>query len=336
MKNKFRYVSLLLLLALLLVPASSVYAQGNGPGDGSGRVIFGTNFTLKSGDTFEGDLVLFGGNVTIEEGATLKGNLVVIGGQVKSNGKLDGDLVVVGGQVNLEKTAVVEGDVVTVGGQLQQEEGAKIKGEVVNNVAPQIDIPNGRVPPVIPGVPSVPAVPSPNINFNFSPFANMFMTLLVAVAGASFAMLLTLFWEPQIQRVGNILVTQPVMVGAVGLLAIVAGIILALTIVPPVIVACAWLFGIVALGSEIGERLSEAVSKPWSSVLATGLGTFLLLLVGGSLGLIPCFGGLIQFVIGLMGIGATLISWFGTRPVQSPAINTYNPPASQSQIPPTS
>ena len=69
MKNKIRYMSLLLLLALLLVPTSSVYAQG--PGNGNGRVIFGSNFTLESGDTFDGDLVLFGGNVTIEETQSL-------------------------------------------------------------------------------------------------------------------------------------------------------------------------------------------------------------------------------------------------------------------------
>ena len=112
-----------------------------------GQVIFGSNYTVESGDTFEGDLVVFGGNVTIEEDASLNGNLVVIGGTITSNGEMEGDVVVVGGQISLEESAVVAGDVVTIGGQLEQAEGATIEGEVVNNVAPDIVLPNGRIPP---------------------------------------------------------------------------------------------------------------------------------------------------------------------------------------------
>ena len=62
-----KYIVLFLLLAMLLVPTSAAHAQG-GSTDG-GRVIFGSNFTLESGDDFHGDLVVFGGNVTVEQGA---------------------------------------------------------------------------------------------------------------------------------------------------------------------------------------------------------------------------------------------------------------------------
>ena len=334
MKNRIRYMSLLLLLALLLVPTSSVHAQG--PGNDNGRVIFGSNFTLESGDTFDGDLVLFGGNVTIEEDSTLNGDLVVIGGRVDSNGQLNGDVVVVGGQINLDEVAVVSGDVVTIGGQLQQAEGAQIEGDVVNNVAPAIDFPNGRVPPGVPDVPGVPNVadvPNPNIRINFNPLAEMLWVFFSAILGAAFAMLLALFWQTQIQRAGNAIVSQPVMVGAVGLLAVVAGIILIITIVPPILVVFAWLFGVVALGSEVGERFAKAINQPWSPVLTTGFGTFLLLLVGGAIGLIPCLGGLVQFVLGLLGIGGAMISWFGTRIVSGPAIINYAPPTDSGQAP---
>ena len=50
----------------------------------------------------------------------------------------------------LEESAVVARDVITIGGQLERAEGARIEGEVVNNVAPNIELPNGRVPPAIP------------------------------------------------------------------------------------------------------------------------------------------------------------------------------------------
>jgi hypothetical protein len=114
------------------------------------------------------------------------------------------------------------------------------------------------------------------------------------------------------------------------------GIILFITIIPPILVAFAWLFGIVALGSEVGERFAKAVNQPWSPVLTTGFGTFLLLLVGGFIGFIPCLGGLIQFLIGLMGIGGAVMSLFGTRLIPSPAMSVYTPPTDSEQVPPAS
>src|SRR5215211_2996232 len=255
MKIRFKIFPLLFLLALLLVPTNSAYAQGPDPENG-GQVIFGRDFILESNDTFEGDLVVFGGNVVIGEDATLNGNLVVIGGTIKSNGETKGDVVVVGGQVGLEEAALVTGDVVTVGGQLQQAEGATIEGEVVNNIAPDIVLPTGRIPPTEPVVPNIPDIPRPNINVSYNPFAEVFWIFFWAVVVSAFAMLLSLFWQPQISRTGNVIISQPLMTGAIGLLAFFVAAILFLTIIPPVLIALAWLFGVVAMGGEVGERFS--------------------------------------------------------------------------------
>ena len=70
MKKTFRVLTLFAFLTFLLLPTGTAQAQGPNP-DG-GRVIFGNNFTLESGDTYSGDLVVFGGNVTIEEEAELQ------------------------------------------------------------------------------------------------------------------------------------------------------------------------------------------------------------------------------------------------------------------------
>lgn len=335
MKMTFKIFTLLILFTLLLMPASSAYAQGPNP-DG-GQVLFGKNYTVESGDTFEGDLVVFGGNVTIEEDARLNGNLVVIGGTIESNGETDGDLVVVGGQINLEETALVTGDVVTVGGQLQRAEGAEIAGEVINNVAPDIALPPAQIPPTEPSVPVVPDIPSPNINIRFNPFAEVFWVFFWAVIVAAFSMLLSLFWQPQIERTGNLIVSQPLMAGAIGFLAFFIAAILFLTIIPPVLVGFAWLFGIVALGSQVGERFSKAVNQVWSPVLTNGFGTFLLMLVGGAIGLIPCLGGLALFLLGTIGIGGSIITWFGIQTPQIPAVTLYTPPTAppgSGQVPP--
>jgi hypothetical protein len=332
MKLTFKIFTLLILMTLFLAPANPAYAQGPNP-DG-GQVLFGRNYTLESGDTFDGDLVVFGGNVTIEEDASLNGNLVVIGGTITSNGETKGDVVVVGGQISLEEAALVTGDVVTVGGQLQQAEGADIQGDVVNNVAPDIVLPTGRIPPTEPATPNAPDIPSPNFNFQFNPFAEVFWVFFWAVIVAAFSMLLSLFWQPQIERTGDLIITQPLMTGAIGLLAFFIAAILFLTIVPPVLIAFAWLFGVVAMGSQVGERFSKAVNQVWSPVLTIGFGTFLLMLVGGAIGLIPCLGGMVLFLLGMIGIGGSIITWFGIRLPQVPAVTVYTPPSDSSQVPP--
>jgi cytoskeletal protein CcmA (bactofilin family) len=336
MKKTFKFFTLLILFALLFVPTVSAQAQGPNP-DGKGQVIFGSNYTLKSGDVFDGDLVLLGGNVTIEEGATLTGDLVVIGGTITSNGKVQGSVVVVGGQVSLEKAALVAGDVVTIGGQLNQAEGAKVEGQIVNNASPNISVPVGRIPPQAPESPVAPSVPNvahPVFNFPFHPFGEIPRIFGGALLFGAFAMLLALFWLPQIERTGQAIISQPLMAGAIGLAATFVSLVFIFTILPPVIVALAWAFGVIAMGREVGERFAKASNQTWTPVPAIGFGTFLLALVGGFLSTVPCLGGLIVFLFGLVGVGATVITLFGTRPVQAPALSVYTPPTDAGQAPP--
>jgi hypothetical protein len=69
----------------------------------------------------------------------------------------------------------------------------------------------------------------------------------------------------------------------------------------------------VALGQEVGERFTKAIHQTWAPVLTTGFGTFLLVLVGGLFGLIPCAGWLLSFLITLIAIGGVIMTVFGTR-----------------------
>lgn len=330
MKTANKFLTLLALLALLILPASPAYAQGTGT-DG-GRVIFGSNFTLKSGDTFQGDLVVFGGNVIVEDKADLNGNLVVFGGTISSNGNVSGDVVIIGGQVKLEEKAIVNGDLVTIGGQVDRAEGSEVKGEVVNNVAPQVQLPNGRVPPDI----VVPNVPTPSVNVNFNPLMEFFKVFFWAFVMSGFAMLLVLFWQAPIERAGNTIVTQPLMTGAIGLVATLVGVLFALTILPPLMVAFAWLFGVVAMGREVGERFATAINQRWTPVITVGTGTFLLMVVGGAVGMIPCLGGIILFLLGLLGVGGAISTWFNLKPALRPSVTVYTPPTDAGEVPPAS
>ncbi len=336
MKTKYKTLTFLLLLALLFLPTHAVYAQG--PGPGGGRVLFGTNVTIASGEPFEGDLVLFGGNVTVEKDAELHGDLVVIGGNIVSEGLVSGDVVVVGGQVKLEAAAVVGGDVVLVGGQLQREEGARIEGDLINNTAPQIDIPSGKVPP--PSEPNTPSLPTV-INVDFNPFFAFGRVFVGSLLMAFLGMLAVLFFEERLDKVSYAAVTQPLMAGGVGLLSVLVGAALFLTIIPLVALVFAWLFGMVAIGREIGERLARAMRQDWAAVLNAAVGTFLLMFVVGSvqtLGefswVVGCFTWIIPAVIGLLAIGSVVMTRFGAQTVQGPLRGVYVPPADAGQAPP--
>jgi hypothetical protein len=324
----------LLLLALLLLPAHPAYAW-SGPMDG--RVVIGQNFTLKSGDTLDGDLVVIGGEATIEQDATVIGNVVVIGGNLKMDGTAAGDAVVIGGLVLLGEKASVAGDLVTVGGSLQRAVGAEIGGNIIRNLPlPTIQIPlssGGQTPPL---------PPAPRFDFNFGPFAAAASVFFQAIGLAALAMLLTVFLHPQLERVAQAVVKQPFIAGSIGLLtaflAPVALVILVVTLILiPVAMAAvlllvlAWLFGVVAFGMEVGERFTKALHQSWAPVLSAGFGTFLLAIVVGTVNLVPCVGWLAPLIVGLMGLGAAVITMFGTRSVYRPALNmadggTENPP----------
>lgn len=323
MSVRKKFISLLVLLGLLLLPSSAVQAQNPDPED---VVLVGQNYTLESGDTLNGSLVVIGGNITIESEAEINGDVVLIGGNMDASGdvngnvvlvggnielssEISGDLALIGGQAELTDTAVVDGDVATVGGQLDRDPDAQINGEIVNNVPPDFDN-----PPEVPGVPNVPNVPgAPNVNFSFDPFGAFFGVIFKALAMAGIAALLTLFLDVQIKRVGDYIVGQPLIAGSVGLLTLFVAILLIFTILPIFVLICAWMLGIVALGQEVGDRFTRAINQNWQPIIATAFGTFLLTLVAGYIDLIPCIGWMFNFVLTLTGIGAVMMTRFGTR-----------------------
>jgi len=356
MKIKFRTISVILLLALLFLPSSSVYAQGPGPGDG--RVVFGSNVTMESGETFEGDLVVFGGNVTIEEDAIMNGDLVVIGGRVESDGELNGDVVNVGGQVILNETAYVSGDVITIGGQLRKEEGATVKGEVINNVVPQIDIPNGNIPPIVPDVPGVPDVPNvpdvPSVpgyvNVRVNPFFQFGRVFASSLFMGLLGVLTVLFLKERLDKVSHAIVSQPLMTSSIGLLTVVALVVAAVTIIllpfaalSLIPLGLAWLFGVIAIGLEIGDRFAKALRLDWAPLWVTGLGTFVLMFVLGFIQslndlfwVVGCLTWIVPAFVGLLAIGGVVITRFGARQVPGPGGSVVGPPTEAGQAPPAS
>ncbi len=278
-----------------------------------GQVVFGGSYTLRSGETLNGDLVVFGGNATVEAGATVDGNLAVVGGSAEVYGRVNGDLAVMGGTAFLGAEAVVEGDAVVMGGVLHRDEGARVLGQQVVEGSP--------TPFIWPGL-NLPAVAS--LRVQVTPWWRGLWMLFRAFMLAALAMLVVLFFEQPTRRVAQTAVRQPVPAGGLGLLLLVLTpgtlLVLAITLIllPAALLlgfalALAALFGWLALGMEVGARLLDAFHVDWPSVAQAGLGTFALSFVTGGLDFIPCVGWIPGFLVLVVGLGAVALTRFGVQ-----------------------
>jgi cytoskeletal protein CcmA (bactofilin family) len=347
MKVRTNLIRFLLLLAVIILPTSTVFAQGP-----SGDVLlFGQNYTLEEGGELNGNVAVFGGNINVEDEAIVdgdvaliggnfrldgdvSGNIAVIGGNITISGTVDGDVVVVGGQVELTETALVDGDIATVGGQLERAEGSQITGSVTNNQP----LEEGPEVPDVPDVPNAPDVPNPPETYYFyNPLWEGGNVLFRALAVAAIAMLLSLFFQTQFERVGSAITTQPVVASSFGLLTMVVAplaiLIMVITVILIPVAAVvllllplAWLFGVIALGQEVGDRFTRAINQTWAPVLSTGFGTLLLMILSGFIGMVPCIGWIVPFLLALMGIGGVMMTWFGTRAAPGSLVAPANVP----------
>ncbi|MFZ6027387.1 MAG: hypothetical protein ACOYYS_06700 [Chloroflexota bacterium] len=330
------FALLLLSFFALAFPASALAAgpQADGRPD---KIIFGGNFTLESGDTLAEGLVVFGGSVVIEKNATVSGDIAVMGGDLDCAGLIEGNVLVMGGEVSLGETAIVERDVVTLGGTFNRAPGARIEGDVVSEMpdglrlsvdGPRVFVPSfteeyldgvymNYIPPVWGG-----------LWFLWAPFAMLTM--------AALAMIVVMFWPKPIERIADAAVAQPLIAGGMGLLtvivlpfALVVMVVFCVTIVaiPIVIVGLglAALMGWIAIGLELGKRIAVVFKQDWHPALAAGIGVFLLTLVAAGVDQafrliwLSCIGWVVPTAIGLVALGAALLTRFGTVAYPAPA-----------------
>lgn len=285
------------------------------------KFVLGGTYTLESGETLDGNLFVFGGNAALEEGSLVDGDVVLLGGNVKINGTIDGEVVAMGGLVSLEPSAVVEGDVSIIAGHLDRSPGAQVYGDVKTGIdgPVSITVPGGVRAP-IPG-----GVNFPTIRINSNPFFDGLWLLFRSIMWAALAVLVVLFLPKNTKLVGEVASSQaPVSVGLGVLTLVVTPIILliiAITIIGiPVALLGIFLlfltavFGMIAVGSEVGRRLGLALNREWAPAVSAGVGTFLLMLVvDGLSNVISCVGGLAVFMVVAIGLGAVVLTRFGTR-----------------------
>jgi hypothetical protein len=315
---KLKIVLLIALLAALFIPGPAL--AGHMFDD---RVVFGGNFTLESGETLDGDLAILGGNATLESGSTVTGSVVVMGGNLRADGTIEWNIVGLGGLISLGETAVVEGDVTVFGGQLDKAEGARVEGNIVND---------GRSPFTF-TLPGGVHIPNFEVGGPVQDVVGFFIKVLIfflkVVGWAALAVLVVLFLPEHTRRVSQAAIRQPLIAGGLGLLTlpVLAISLVALTItlilipvsaVLAALAVLAWAFGLISLGLEVGHRLAGLFKLEWAPPAAAGAGTFLLMLVVNGFGEIACVGWVIPLLVGVVGLGAVLLTRFGMQDYLTP------------------
>ncbi|HET92066.1 MAG TPA: polymer-forming cytoskeletal protein [Chloroflexi bacterium] len=320
-----------LLIVLILLPAAPAWASDGPPDDGI--VVWNRDYTLEEGETLGGDLVIFNGDATIEEGSRVEGAVIVWNGSATIEGTVEGDVVVSNGDIYLGDNALVEGQVVCSWScNLQREEGSRVEGGVSEGV-PLPTLPSLPIlrfqyrdgtPIPIPALSNFWASgPSQAMHWAFRLIRGLASILVVAVVGG----LIALIWPDQTAHVSRTLVSAPWPSLGVGLLtfflAVVLIVLLTITICLAPVAAltalalgAAGLFGWVAVGALLGERLLVALkAREIAPLWAAGLGTLVITIVSAGLDTAFCLaplGWLLTAILGWMGLGAVVLTRFGT------------------------
>lgn len=305
------------IVELTSLPSGSVSAQTI-QGD---KFVFGGTFTLNEGDRINGNLIILGGIATLEADSLVEEDVILMGGNLEINGTVEGEVVAIGGLLVLGPSAIVEGNVTVLAGHLSRSSSAEVFGDVVTGLVGPISItvPGGlRIP--IPGGEYL-----PGIRILVNPLWEGLWVLFRAIMMSAIAVLVILFLPKQTARIGNVAIKQAPVSGGIGCLTtILFPIVLVITAITIIGLPITFftvllfiltvMFGVIAVGTETGVRLGKIFNQSWVLAVSAGVGTFLLVLVMEGLRvMIPCIGSILYIVVTIIGIGAVLLTRFGTR-----------------------
>jgi hypothetical protein len=309
MKTKILIALLITILVATLLPVTALAKELR-----EDRIVFGDNFILRSGEELNGNLVVFGGTAMLEEESVVFGDVVILGGNLDADGRITGTVVGIGGNINLGDNATVQKDVVVFGSNLDQSLGASVQGDIIDDIS-------GPLSFTFPGDMQMPV-----FRFGVNPFFQFIWFSLRALLWAALAVVLVLFVPKEINQIGRTAVSQPLVSGGLGFLTtIIFPIILVillitlicspLSLIGGLLLAAAWAVGLIALGLELGKRLAKMFNQDWAPGLSAGVGTLILIVIlNGLRVIVPCVGWVFPGLAGMVGLGAVILTRFGTQP----------------------
>ncbi len=341
MKNLYRLLFILIIaLSITAFVPASAYAQAQIGGDSP--IVFGQNYTLNTGQTIK-NLLIFGGNAVIMQDSTVTGNIAVFGGNLNISGTVQGGITAFGGNITITDTGVVIGTINAIGGNRFISPNARV-GQVTTNFG-QIQIPTV----VFPFGQSV----------FFNPAISFVGAVFISLIMAALAVVIALFLPAPTTNIARTITGEPIISGGVGILTIIIApvifIVLAVTILLLplallffLVFIVTLLFGWIALGLAVGDRMAELFSTRWAIPVSAGIGTLVLTLVGalvlaitgGNFWTLCCIGVPVVLLLNMVTLGGVVSSRYGsqvystrTRPLP-PVPPSSVPPGSPANIPP--
>lgn len=303
--------------------------------DGGDQVVFfGDHVVIESGDEVDGNVVVFGGSVEVRESGRVRGDLVAIGGEADVDGRIDGSLVVVGGSLRLLPHATVHEDLVTFGAEVSRAEGARVLGQRIDGL-------RWRIPETwtwrwLQGPWASRGVRIEPVAFSSGLVGSLVRWVARTFAWMALGLVILLLLPKQTELVAHTVSTVPLPSAGVGLLTFVV----LLLLVPLLVIICvgipvvvllaigfvaALVLGRVAIGVFVGRRLLRALkADPTQPLLEVAVGVGLIELITA----VPCLGGLLAGAVSLAGLGAVVLTRFGTMAYQ-PWSNRSELPASE-------
>jgi len=224
---------------------------------------------------------------------------------------------------------VINGDIVTVGASLNKSSTAKITGTITKQT-PSVNVGNGWQFPW---------------NSSQSLLTKLLTTAFESLAIAALAVVIGLILPKQTQEVSNAIQGEPLVAGGVGLLVFIGSpillIILTITVVliPVGILfvlafGLALVFGLIGLGNTIGQQFAKLMHTTWAVPVAAGIGSLVVTLAIGMMNLLPCIGWIIGFFLSLLGLGAVIMTRFGSMSAMPKPTIPIAPPTPSAAVEP--
>jgi len=328
MNNYQKFITIFAtMLILVFAFPGTVQAED---GDQPGQIVLGGNYVLDEDETLYGDLVIIGGNASLKAGSILHGNILIAGGTINASGTINGNILSFGGVVNIKSNAEIRGDLVRFGGVYNVDKGAEIEGNMVSNEGITVDF--------LEDWSDWKEFDYENQIEEYNPIQQAFSTQRIALEKigefllnatkalglAVLTVIASLFLLKPMERSSETLYQHPALSFGIGLLTLIAfpilmALLLFTIILIPVSIlgliglALVILFGWFTLSLLLGRRLAEVFKTRWTDPLNAGVGSLALSLVAAIASIIPCIGWLLPVLFISAGLGAAVMSRFGTR-----------------------
>jgi len=279
MKPIQRVLSLLLIFYLLLTPMAATASSDK-------------------------SIVKIGSDVTIEKGQKVH-SVVAIGGQITVSGAVEKSVVAVGGSVVLTKTAVVKGNVVSLGGVIVMARDAEVRGELTEiNSSNLYETLTTALSSEWEGWSWIFAVISLSIFLVI-----LVLALLVAALLPKPVRIVSEAIRENTFKVILCGILGLVLIAPLALLLTISVVGIALIPLEVIFVVCSVLFGFIAVGQFVGAKLLRLLKRPEPGIVRE---TFWGLVILWLIGWIPYVGWMVKAIAIVIGLGATLVSRFGT------------------------